>query len=372
MVNETLTAPAEAADMAARPGAKALREALLPFIAPSALTAWALFLGTAAIYAGAICLAGFTAAPLWLRVLASLIAGGTIPSLFVIGHDAAHGGYTVTARGNAVIARLCFLPSLHNYSLWAAVHNRQHHRLPNLKGANSWSPLSPNEYARLSRWGKRRERLYRSPLGFAPYYLVERWWRAKFFPREALPGVDRAAAWRDLALLCGCLAALVAALAWQGGIVSVLLGFVVPFLVWNMMMGATTYLQHTGRRVPWFATEAEWRRRASDELVTVHLAMPRWYGFISHHIMEHPAHHFQPRIPLYRLGAAQARLNELLGDRAQYRRFTPSYLFLTVRACKLYDYVAHRWVDFAGNPTSGDLLAAVPASASLPAETKAA
>jgi omega-6 fatty acid desaturase (delta-12 desaturase) len=331
--------------------ARALRQALLPFVAPSALLAWALLGGTLAVYAGAIYIAGFSASPLWLRVVASIVAGAAIPSLFVIGHDAAHGGYTVTARGNALIARIAFLPSLHNYSLWSAIHNRQHHRLPNLKGANSWSPLSPTEFHALSPLGRARIRLYRSVLGFGPYYLIERWWGAKFFPREDLPGVSRAAAWRDFALLCLCLALFVAALAWAGGALSIALGFVLPFAIWNMMMGATTYLQHTNRRAPWYASEAAWRRSASDEDVTIHLRVPRWYGFISHHIMDHPAHHVQPRIPLYRLTAAQARMNELLGGRGLIEDFSPRYLLATVRACKLYDYEAGRWCDFVGNPT---------------------
>jgi len=331
---------------------KALRQALLPYIAPSAPIAWALFLGTLAVYGGAIGIAGFSAAPLWSRVLAAIVAGGAIPSLFVIGHDAAHGGYTVSARGNVLIARIAFLPSLHNCSLWAAVHNRQHHRVPNLKGGNSWSPLSPTEFRALSAFRRARARLYRSPLGFAPYYLIERWWRDKFFPRADLPGVSRAVAWRDFALLCVYLALFITALAWAGGAMSIMLGFVVPFLIWNMMMGATTYLQHTSRRAPWFASEEAWRGAACDEGVTVHLRVPRWYGFISHHIMEHPAHHIQPRIPLYRLAAAQARLNELLGERALVEDFSPRYLLATMRACKLYDYEAEVWCDFAGNPTA--------------------
>lgn len=59
--------------------AKALRQALLRFVAPAAPVAWALFLVTLAVYAGAVYVAGFSAAPLWLRLLASLIAGGTDP-----------------------------------------------------------------------------------------------------------------------------------------------------------------------------------------------------------------------------------------------------------------------------------------------------
>jgi acyl-lipid omega-6 desaturase (Delta-12 desaturase) len=333
----------------------AIRRALLPYIAPSAPRALALFLATVAVYGGAVWLAGFSAMPLPARVIGGVLAGLAIPSLFVIGHDAAHGAFAPGRIGNLVIARLAFLPALHNLSLWRAVHNRQHHRLPNLKGNNSWSPLGLDEYRRLTPAGRALARFYRSIFGFAPYYLVERWWRDKFFPRRTLPGVTAMAAWGDFAFLLICLAGFVTALAWQGGGVSVALGFVLPFLIWNGMMGATTYLQHTNRRAPWYESVAAWRRQGSDEQVTVHLVVPRWYGLVSHHIMAHPAHHFQPRIPLYRLETAQARLNELLGARAVVERFSIGYLLRTVRACKLYDYAGHCWLDFAGNPTGATL-----------------
>jgi acyl-lipid omega-6 desaturase (Delta-12 desaturase) len=332
---------------------------LAPYIAPSDRHAWPLFLATLGVYGGAAYLAGFSAAPLWLRVATAVVAGLAIPSLFVIGHDAAHGAFTARRGVNALIGRVAFLPALHNFSLWRVAHNKLHHRVPNLRGRNSWSPLSLAEYRGLSRRQKIRERLNRSILGFAPYYLTERWWRDKFFPRRHSPIQDRATAWRDFALLCLYFVTLIAALSWSGGTASVLLGFVVPFLIWNMMMGATTYLQHTDRRAPWFASEAEWRESARDEEITVHLAVPRWYGLISHHVMDHPAHHLQPKIPLYRLAAAQTRLNELLGQRAVVARFSPRYLFDTVRACKLYDYDSRCWLDFVGNPTSESLVPAL-------------
>src|SRR6185437_14349372 len=100
---------------------------------------------------------------------------------------------------------------------------------------------------------------------------VERWWRDKFFPRAILPGVSAPAAWRDFALLGLYLAALLAGLAWAGGPGAVALGFVLPFAIWNHMMGTAIYLQHTIRRAPWFASIEAWRRLAGDEDVTIHV-----------------------------------------------------------------------------------------------------
>ena len=338
--------------------ARELRNALEPYVRRSTVLAWALLLATLAVYAGAVAAAA-APLPLWARLAAAVLAGSAISSLFVIGHDAAHGAYTTSRRLNALIGRIAFLPALHNYSLWQVQHNRLHHRLTNVRGFNSWSPLTKAEYDRLPAWRRAAERLYRSPLGFAPYYLVERWWKDKFFPRRARE--RRPAFWLDFALLLGFLAAFLAllaaagALSGSGAAASLLLGFVLPYLVWNALMGATTYMQHTHPDVPWFEALAEWRRLGGQEEVSVQIQVPRWYGFISHHIMEHPAHHVHPKVPLYRLAAAQRRLNELLGPGAVTQRFTPLYLLSTLARCKLYDYRQHCWLDFAGRPTSASL-----------------
>lgn len=338
--------------------ARDLRLALAPYLSRSTPVAVALFLANIAVYVAAV--AGAAALGPWpARLACAVLAGSAISALFVIGHDAAHGAYAEGRLANAIIGRIAFLPALHNYSLWQVQHNRLHHRLVNIKGFNSWSPLSKAEYDGLPWWRRWVQRLYRGPLGFAPYYLIERWWRDKFFPRRRAEISQHAVFWADFALLAAYLAGFIALLAAVGdaapqtsAAAAIGWGFIVPFLVWNMLMGATTYMQHTHRRAPWFASPAEWRHLAGQEEVAVHVVVPRWYGAISHHIMDHPAHHVHPKIPLYRLAAAQRQLNALLGDRAIVQRFTPGYLLATLSCCKLYDYREHRWLDFAGRATS--------------------
>lgn len=355
--------------------ARELRSALEPYLTRSSVLAWALFLGNAVVYLAAV--AGAVAlAPLPARLGCAVMAGSAISALFVIGHDAAHGAYTDSRRFNGIIGRLAFLPALHNYSLWQVQHNRLHHRLVNIKGVNSWSPLSKAEYDRLPPWRRALERLYRGPFGFAPYYLIERWWRDKFFPHRRAGGSPAPIFWGDFALLLAYFAVFLGALAFAGRAApgadaasAILWGFVVPFAVWNALMGATTYMQHTHERAPWFEAVAEWRQLASQEEVAVQVTMPRWYGLISHHVMDHPAHHVHPKIPLYRLAAAQRRLNAVIGERAITQRFSPAYLLKTLARCKLYDYRGHRWLDFTGRPTSGCTL---PRHLRIPAETPAA
>jgi omega-6 fatty acid desaturase (delta-12 desaturase) len=74
-----------------------------------------------------------------------------------------------------------------------------------------------------------------------------------------------------------------------------------------------------------------------------------------HYIMEHTAHHVDMTIPLYRLKAAQAMLEEKMPGRIVVQPFTWRWYFDTVRRCKLYDYQARCWTDFSGRQTTPSL-----------------
>lgn len=302
---------------------------------------------------------------LLLKSLFALVAGFFIAQLFVIGHDAGHAAYVSSRRANAIIARLCFMPSLHNYSLWLFVHNRLHHAFPNVKNYNSWSPLSYEEYSQLPRWRQLVERLYRSPAGFGLYYMNERWLKDKLFPRKHTPRKLHHQAWLDFAinaffqvcLVSGVL--ILARLAGHEVLVSILFAVILPFLVWNTAMGFTIYQHHTHPRVQWYQTLVEYREstRTQSE-VTVYIKYPGWYEFITHNIYIHPAHHVNARIPLYHLRAAQADYSRQHPELSLLEPFSIRGLLKTIQSCKLYDYTRHQWLDFNGKPTTPALAAA--------------
>jgi omega-6 fatty acid desaturase (delta-12 desaturase) len=337
-----------------------LRDQLRPFTKRSNVLGYSAALLDVAVFVTAVCLA-CASANAWLQALFSVIAGTMISTLFVLAHDASHGSLVRHRRGNALLARLLLLPSLHNLTLWKIQHNRMHHQDSNIKGMNSWAPLSADEFAALPRWRQWRERLYRGG-GFGPYYLVERWLKHKFYPGASVRGVARKRALMDFAALVVWLAVwslgavCAGSLAGNAWYASHAWGVVLPFALWNCLMGLTVYLQHTHPAVPWFRSTAEARRHGAEEL-TVHVRYPRWYGILSHDIMEHPAHHIHPLIPFYRLRAAQERLNELLGKDAIVEPMTPFYVLRLIRQCRAYDYERKAWVDFC------DTAAPAPAAA---------
>jgi len=117
-------------------------------------------------------------------------------------------------------------------------------------------------------------------------------------------------------------------------------------------MGFTVYQHHTHESIAWVKTRQERDLLGGQEDFTMHVRYPRWYNLMGHNIMEHTAHHVDPRIPLYYLPEAQKVLAGLLGDDLHAVRFSLKGFLQTMASCKLYDYEKHCWLDFNGNLTS--------------------
>ena len=95
----------------------------------------------------------------------------------------------------------------------------------------------------------------------------------------------------------------------------------------------------------------------------MHVQFPGKLGRVLNNIMEHPAHHLDVRIPLYNLEAAHRTLNE---PSQVAQLFSFRLMRDCISRCKLYDYDAQHWTDFAGRQTSPALAAgAVPLVAAL-------
>jgi len=339
-----------------------IQRALREFTQPSLFWGTALALADLGQYAAGI--AGVLwLAPIWAKIACSIFAGLKIANLATLGHDAAHGSLTPSAPLNRILGIAVFMPGLTNWALWIYEHHRRHHPYTNGALVDTFTPLSKAEYDVLPRWHRALKRFHRNPLGlgFALYYIVERWWEVKLLPRAGVPRKFRASAWRHFALLMVYLGAFLALLAAAplysetGSVAAILLGFVVPFYVWMELMSGSLYFQHTDPGIPWFKSEPD-RRRLAVEVLTLHLAFPMWFSRYMHHVYDHPVHHVQPAIPCYRLHEAQLALNRLSPDQVVSRRFSFRLFWDTLRCCKLYDYQRHRWLDFGGRPTGEPIL----------------
>jgi omega-6 fatty acid desaturase (delta-12 desaturase) len=282
----------------------------------------------------------------------AVVDGLVIGLLFVVGHDACHNSYTPSTPLNRWIGRLAFLPSLVSFSLWYREHNQVHHRYNNVRHFDHvWEPLSTDEYVQRGLLGRALYRFYRSPIGVMFYYAFEPWRGRLVVPRRKFVGTTtREQRWDAMLLfaflVCEAAAAIGLGLtAARGPVESVALGVVVPFAVWCATVSFVIYLHHTHPSVLWYPDIPTWRAQNGAATGTLHMVFPWPLGALLLNIMQHPAHHVAPGVPLYSLPS----LERLVEERAPVLRLSWSFrqYLDTCRVCKLYDYDAGRWEDFS-------------------------
>jgi omega-6 fatty acid desaturase (delta-12 desaturase) len=322
-----------------------------------------LFLSAVSFYAlsqiGVVALPGWPAKAVcvWLSTL-------SLSCLYFVAHDACHGTLTRSTLLNRLIGRLAFWPCLHPYTTWIISHNRLHHGFTNLRGRDFvWAPLSKEEYDRLPPFRRWLERVYRSPAGVGLYALVEVWWKHLVFPGKARRGRKHLVCALDrLAVLA--FPFVQAGLLWAGhrclarafplpafSVPALLAALVLPFLLLCWGAGLVTFLHHTHPKVRWYASRTEWSYFRGEVAGTVHVKLPWPLGAILHNVLEHTAHHADPRIPCYALADGQKRLEEAYPE-IVVQEWTLREWLRTFAVCRLYDYANHRWLDFDGNVTS--------------------
>jgi acyl-lipid omega-6 desaturase (Delta-12 desaturase) len=315
--------------------------------------------------------AGFFLLPGWpLKILSAAVLTVGIPMLFIVGHDACHQALTPRSWLNKLLGRLAMLPGWHAYAVWDYGHNGLHHGWTNVKTRDLvWTPLSRSEYDALSAVGRWMQRMYRTWWGVGPYYIVEMWMKFGMTQAKVKTGRTNRLFWADRLSVVGFAIAQIAgvlALTDRTGLGSnplavslglLATGVIVPFILWNWLMGFVVFQHHTHPKVPWYGSEGDWTFYAGQVQSVVHVELPRPIELILHNIMEHTAHHVDPRIPLYNLEGAQKKLEERYAGDLVVFPFTFGGYFQTLRKCRLFDYDNHRWLDWDGTPTTEPLLA---------------
>lgn len=300
--------------------------------------------------------------PLLLRIVCALALGPSIALLFRIAHDAGHECHFSNRRLNRIVGRLSNLAPYHAYSLWLHGHNGRHHTFTNLRDRDYiWIPLSKAEYDGLSPIGRAIARVHRTTLGVGVYYLCAIWWGKMLFPRRPFVHRIKRVHVTDsavvIAFFCMQLAVLSIGAADAAAFVGrVLLAIVVPFLIFNWLVGFVSFLNHTHPTVPWFARREEWSFYIGQVHCTVHMGVPRWFVFFITDLGLHGAHHIDPRVPIWSLSGAEAQIRADAGGEIVAERWTWRRHREIMRCCKLYDYDAHRWLDFQGRATTAALV----------------
>jgi omega-6 fatty acid desaturase (delta-12 desaturase) len=252
---------------------------------------------------------GIVTTPDAIKPLVAVGLALVVGRLFLRGHHACHGTLFASPRANRVAGRLLFLPSYTAYRLWDLAHNRIHHTFTHFRALDyMWRPMSPAKFRAASRWRRALERVYRTIPGHGLYYFIEIYCRKLIVPSRRFVPERRTAYWRDTLAVGGFVTLqlafyLTAAVMTQQSIAWVMAtALVLPFALWNAMVGSATFLRHTHPQRAWFDDLDEWH-------------------------------------------AAKPQLSDTV-------RLMPDVLLDAARRCKLYDYDAHRWLDFEGRITA--------------------
>lgn len=313
---------------------------------------------------------GFLALDGWgLKIASAAVLTAAIPMLFIIGHDACHQALTPRSWVNKTLGRLAMLPGWHAYAVWDYGHNGLHHGWTNVKSKDLvWTPLSKSEYDALSPLGRWMQRMYRTWWGVGPYYMVEMWVKFGMTQAKVKTAATNRLFWADRLSVVGFSILQIVVVTfvtdraglgsnwWLVTAALVMLGVIIPFVLWNWLMGFIVFQHHTHPQVPWYGNEKDWTFYAGQIQSVVHVELPRPVELILHNIMEHTAHHVDPRIPLYNLEDAQKDLEHAYAGDLIVFPFTIGGYFHTLRTCRLFDYENYRWLDWDGTPTTEPLL----------------
>jgi len=299
--------------------------------------------------------------PVVVNILFGIANGALIGLLFLIGHDGGHNAFVPGRGWNKWITRAVFVPCLHSYSQWDVVHHKFHHANTNLKGHDHvWPPMSKQEFDEASRPRQWLERFYRGPLGPVLYYWTEFWAPKLVIPVAKEMRID----WRrhvgSSLFVIAVGGGMIVFIGWLGSTLAparplwqtMLVGWVLPFAVWNYLMAMSIYLQHNHPGVAWFDRRDEWSFYRGGIRGSVDVELPFRFLPLFSWVMLHPSHHALPSVPIYRLPEADEKLIAAYGDDiVRYRLSFAKYREI-YRACKLFDYRAKQWTDFNGVPTA--------------------
>jgi omega-6 fatty acid desaturase (delta-12 desaturase) len=236
----------------------------------------------------------------WLTLMLAVPAGGLLVRLFVIQHDCGHGAFFRQRAANTWMGRVLGVLTLTPFDYWKRNHAIHHATSSNLdkRGIGDIDLLTVQEYRDKPWSGRLLYRCYRSvPVMFilGPAWL--------FLLQHRLPFRQMRDGWRPWASTIATDAAIFLAVA-----VMIRLIGLGPFVMVHlpiMLIAASIgvwlfYVQHQFETVFWART-GDWSHRDAALAGSSHYDLPGLLRWFSGNIGIHHIHHFNSRIPYYRL-----------------------------------------------------------------------
>ncbi len=272
------------------------------------------------------------------------LAGMSVTSLFVIGHDCAHASFLKNNKIGDLIGHFCFLFSFYPYYGWKFTHNAHHAHTNDLTFHendvyfdNAWLPFTSAQYLELKTNSPLYAFLYKSTRYFPPIGSFLHNIAFHAYPRKFI-ATHRSKLILSYAVLGIGVICLSIGLVWLTGSAFAILHFLlIPGILFQFWMSYYTFLHHTSTEIEFYSKE-DWTPYLGQILSTYNSLCPRWLSFLHFHIDIHTPHHLSTAIPCYHLKEAYADLkkSEYASDLKE-GRFRLSYLWKQMSECHVWD-----------------------------------
>ena len=261
----------------------------------------------------------------WLTLALALPAGGLLTRTFIIFHDCGHGSFFKAQRANNILGTICGLLVFTPYYQWRFEHAIHHATSGDLdrRGTGDIVTLTVGEYIQLSRWGRFKYRLYRSPivlLGFGPWFtflISQRFTNPISRKRERF-----SVYFTNLFIL----AVLVVASMTIGIQAYLMIQLPVAFVgglggIWMF------YIQHQFEGTYWERHE-EWDYATAAIRGSSYFKLPKVLQWFTGNIGFHHIHHLSSRIPNY-------ALQQCMEENPQFQEVTTITLWSSLKSLRL-------------------------------------
>ncbi|WP_411822074.1 fatty acid desaturase [Leptospira sp. 'Mane'] len=289
----------------------------------------------------------------YLLPLGWLLAGTSVTSLFVLGHDCAHASFLKNNRINDVLGHFFFLFSFYPYYGWKFSHNAHHAHTNNLDSNNhdvyydnAWLPFTVSQYLLLRKKKPVRAAIYRwtrylPPLGSLLHNIINHAYPSKYIETH------RKKLYLSYVVLgLGVVCLFLAAYLFTGKLSSIFHFFIAPGIVFQFWMSYYTYLHHTSDEI-YFYKQEDWNPYKGQIHSTYNFLNPKIISFLHFHIDIHTPHHLSTAIPCYHLKEAYRELkkSEYAND-VKEGKFSLSYIYRQWKQCHVWDEKENKYKSF--------------------------
>lgn len=238
-----------------------------------------------------------------------LVAAGFLVRLFIIQHDCGHGSYFNSRKSNNTLGRLISVLTFTPYDFWRRSHNLHHAHSGNIdrRGLGGVDTLTVAEYKALPAKTKLLYRAFRNPalllLVIAPLNIML---FQRFPPNRSVPWLanyDSMPLEETMPSIMGLNAALLVTYTALGLVIGwpALFFAYLPIVYLTAILGGWLfYIQHQFEHTFWKHTD-EWSFHEAALFSSSYYVLPKVLQWFSGNIGIHHIHHFNAKIPNYRL-----------------------------------------------------------------------